>query len=273
MCYFCIKLNHMCICTGSQRKASRWRYNNCARSTIWCPVLKNTYKEEEARGKKRNRKNKTLDGHHLSSHYIKSTSIRHGGEKMFVKMKRVKGWKETGARHSKATQTQHWTQDHDCNPGDARTDTATVWVVLRSHAGGAAACFSWSFKFQPTLHRQSVYSTFSKHVWCQSWHLVFDMMLGAAGVRGVFVMIRHCVSSKTIAPDSSMDWHSLEQCHCEAGRRLDGGIAVWKWVLVHFLWDMMSKLPGLTVVLKVLLKLSQLNMLDKGQCRQLQLLG
>ncbi len=73
-----------------------------------------------------------------------------GQQKLFVKMKRTKSGKETGTRHSKAAQTQHWTQDYDYNPGDPSTDTRTVWAGLQSHAGGAVICFSRRFKLQLT---------------------------------------------------------------------------------------------------------------------------
>ena len=65
-------------------------------------------------------------------------------------MKRTKSGEETGTRHSKAAQTQHWTQDYDYSPGDPDADTRTVRARLQSHAGGAVICFSGRFKLQLT---------------------------------------------------------------------------------------------------------------------------
>lgn len=56
-------------------------------------------------------------------------------------MKRTKSEKETGTRHSKASQTQHRTQDRDYNPGDSSLDTRTVQAGLKSYDGGAVILF------------------------------------------------------------------------------------------------------------------------------------
>lgn len=60
------------------------------------------------------KKKKAIDGHHLSSHYIKQKQKKKkyqhyatGQADLFVKMKRTESGEEAGARHSKAAQTQH----------------------------------------------------------------------------------------------------------------------------------------------------------------------
>lgn len=66
---------------------------------------------------------------------------------LFVEIKRTKGGRETGMRHSKEPQTQHWTQGRDWTLGDPNSDTGTVCKAMLAEL---LTCFSRSFGLQLT---------------------------------------------------------------------------------------------------------------------------
>lgn len=135
---YCFQIKRGCFCIVSETKAGKKRHKTVlAKQFVWLTNPPN--------------KKKAIDSYH-SYLYItyKVPALCTGQQNLFVKMKRTKRGKETGMRHSKAAQTQHWTQDYDYSPGDPNTDTRTVWARLQSHAGGAVICFSRRFKLQLT---------------------------------------------------------------------------------------------------------------------------
>lgn len=170
-------------------------------------------------------------------------------------MKRTKSGEETGTRHSKAAQTQHWTQDCDYSPGDPDADTRTVRARLQSHAGGAVICFSGRFKLQltadlfiPASLNTSIIGRKKKKKWLS------DEMLGATWTSSSYCFSWYIAVSH---PDHRPSLSRKKRGNMGAGGfgwgRLDGNFDRWRWVMDKAVKS--AVLPWLSLSCKVLPKL------------------